>query len=495
MTNGNTILQTSPLDGQNIDAQGLAAAPKAKKRWKPSQFNVQVTTEEGWLLLWNSYTGSMNSFRPAQRDAILDLISPAGISSEEKGIVSYLAGRGFIIPHETNELRTIQYEFGREHYRNDRLELILLASEDCNFRCTYCYEDFKRGTMRPDVRQGVKNLVKSRLDTLRELEIWWFGGEPLYGMRAIDDLAPFFHEVSVERGIKLTSNMTTNGYLLTKDVADRLLAWGVTDFQITVDGMPDDHDRHRSARDGSSTFQVIFDNLQAMSERTEEFSIVIRINFDRENSPGLERFLALVKETFKNDPRFTIAFHAVGKWGGPNDADLATCGVDEARETHAKLKAAAKMLGLKIVGDQGLVGGAGVEVCYAARPYNFIVGSSGDLMKCTIDLDMKDHNIVGKLGTDGTLDLNTDKMALWTEPAFERDTGCQSCHIMAACQGIHCPKIRIDSGERPCPSVRRTAKQKMVEQFERKQGEPILTAQTLRAKEDQNVNNGDKKQV
>lgn len=423
----------------------------------------------------------MNGFHPKQRDAILELISPAGITREKKGIVKYLADRGFIIPHETNELRTIQYAFGREHYRNDRLELILLASEDCNFRCTYCYEDFRRGTMRPDVRQGVKRLVESRLDTLRELEIWWFGGEPLYGMRAIDDLAPFFHDIAKERGIKLTSNMTTNGYLLTKDVADRLLAWGVTDYQITVDGMPDDHDRHRSARDGSSTFQTIFNNLKAMSERDDSFSIVIRINFDRENAPGLTRFLALVKETFQEDPRFSIAFHAVGKWGGPNDADLATCGVDESRQTHEKLKNAAKTLGLKIVGDQGLIGGAGVEVCYAARPYNFIVGSSGDLMKCTIDLDKKDHNIVGKLNPDGTIDLDIDKMALWTEPAFERDSGCQSCHIMAACQGIHCPKIRIDSGERPCPSVRRTAKQKMMEQFECRQNGPDPKPQTFKA--------------
>src|SRR3712207_7092344 len=32
----------------------------------------------------------------------------------------------------------------------------LLASEDCNFRCTYCYEDFARGTMQPEVREGIK---------------------------------------------------------------------------------------------------------------------------------------------------------------------------------------------------------------------------------------------------------------------------------------------------------------------------------------------------
>jgi uncharacterized protein len=38
--------------------------------------------------------------------------------------------------------------------------------------------------------------------------------------------------------------------------------------------------------------------------------------------------------------------------------------------------------------------------------------------------------------------------------------------MLAACQGVHCPKIRIDSGERPCPGIRRTAKQEMVAFFE-----------------------------
>lgn len=90
-------------------------------------------------------------------------------------------------------------------------------------------------------------------------------------------------------------------------------------------------------------------------------------------------------------------------------------------------------------------------------------------MKCTIDLDKRDRNIVGVLSRDGTMQLDPDKFSLWTEPAFERDTGCQSCHMLPACQGIHCPQIRFDTGRAPCPGIRRTAKQEMVDFFEAKQ--------------------------
>ena len=40
----------------------------------------------------------------------------------------------------------------------------------------------------------------------------------------------------------------------------------------------------------------------------------------------------------------------------------------------------------------------------------------------TVDLDKEDRNVVGFLTEEGDLQLDTDKLALWTEPAFERDT-------------------------------------------------------------------------
>lgn len=462
------FLRRSPLDVISIPATD--PPPVAQRRFKPSRFNVQASTTDGWLLLWNTYTGSMNAFKPEKREAVLDLISQKGFSGSEEGISGYLKQRGYLVPMEADELRRVQYAFGQENHRNDRLELILLPSEDCNFRCTYCYESFRRGTMRPEVREGIKKLVEARADSLREMTVSWFGGEPLYGMEAIEELAPFLAEITERKGIDYFSHMTTNAYLLTGDVVDRLLSWRITDFQITLDGMPADHDRHRPRRDGGSTFQTIYDNLAKMAERDDEFSVVIRVNFAQSNVPGLESFLHLLQAKFRDDDRFTLSFHAVGRWGGGNDANLDVCGRSEAQAVHMRLKAAARTLGLQVTsGWRPGSGGLGSQVCYAVRPYNFIIGAHGDLMKCTIDLDNKDRNLVGKLLPDGTLDLDVDKMALWTEPAFERDSGCQSCHMLPACQGVHCPKIRMDTERAPCPGIRRTAKQEMLDYFEASQ--------------------------
>jgi uncharacterized protein len=112
------------------------------------------------------------------------------------------------------------------------------------------------------------------------------------------------------------------------------------------------------------------------------------------------------------------------------------------------------------------VSGFGNDACYAARPFNFIVGASGKLMKCTVALDKEDSNVVGRLTENGNLEIDRDKLALWTEPAFESDSKCQKCVILPACQGLHCPLVRMEENRSPCGSVRLNLKQALRETSE-----------------------------
>jgi uncharacterized protein len=459
LTSRFNILQQSPHDLE--PSEESFAEQAGVIRWAPSRYNVRATLEDGRLILWNTYRGSMSVFRPEQRSAIEGLLSQKGFEARSEGIVTYLHDRGFLIQAGTDEYRRIQLGFGQQHYRTDRLELILLASEDCNFRCEYCYEDFARGTMQPWVRSGVKKLLEKRLASLRSLSVLWFGGEPLYGLPAIEELAPFFLETAQANSLAFVSSMTTNGYLLTPDVADKLLSWNIRKFQITLDGAPEDHDRNRPARDGQGTFWTIFKNLQEMSRRPDPFFVDVRVNFDRGNYPRLGSFLELVDREFGNDKRFKVRFRAVGRWGGPNDPKLDICGEEEAGQVVQRLREEARRRGLNVTEDIRDVQGMGAQVCYAARPYNYIVGASGKLMKCTVDLDKHDRNVVGRITEDGDLRLDQDKMALWTEPAFEKDKKCQKCVVLPTCQGVYCPQIRIEENRSPCTPLRSSLKQEM----------------------------------
>ena len=454
------ILQQSPHDLVPPEEPKPLEEP-GMLRWVPSRYTVRATTGDGRLVLWNTFTGAMHILRPELRSAVETLLTKKGFAARSRGMVKFLHERGFLVPEGTDEYRRIQLGFGREHYRTDRLELILLASEDCNFRCQYCYEDFARGTMQPHVRAGVKRMVEKRLRQIRSLSVSWFGGEPLYGLAAIEDLAPFFASTAEKYDLHYTSGMTTNGYLLTPEVADKLLTWKINKFQVTIDGTPEDHDRNRPARDGGGTFWTIFQNLRALHQRAGEFKVNIRINFDQQNHTRMGEFLSMVQEEFGGDPRFQLLFRAVGKWGGPNDDHLSVCGTDEAERVALEMKHEARKKGLNITDDIRGVKGMGAQVCYAARPYNFIVGASGKLMKCTIDLDKFDRNVVGHLAEDGEIKIDQDKFALWTEPAFEKDGKCQKCVVLPICQGTYCPLIRIESGQSPCTPLRKVYKKEL----------------------------------
>lgn len=474
------ILQQSPHDfaPPTVD-DGPEVVPETAE-WIPSRYNVRATTEDGRLVLWNSFRGSLSVFPAEQREKILPLIRKSGFSGAAEGVVEYLVERGFLIRRGTDERRRLQLSFGRKHYQTDMLELILLSSEDCNFRCQYCYEEFARGTMEPWVRTAIKKALEKRLAGLRALRISWFGGEPLYGWPAIEDLAPFFDQKAKERDLFFGSHMTTNGYLLTPDVQERLLKWRVASYQITVDGSPEDHDCNRPTRDGQGTFHTIFDNLKALHRRSEEFRVNLRVNFDKNNYPRMDSFLDMVQAELGNDPRFRLQFQPVGRWGGPKDADLEVCGHQESRDIQRELKKTANERGMYLGSTLKDVK-VGSQVCYAARPYSYLIGATGKIMKCTVALDMKDYNIVGQITPEGEFDLDDDKYALWTEPAFENDGQCQKCVIVPTCQGMFCPMIRIENDRSPCPPSRLHLKDEMLQAVDLLDSRPRKVKAALRA--------------
>ena len=433
-----------------------------KQRWIPSHFNARTIGNDGRLILWNTLTGAISVFLPEDRDEVIAHLSHKGVRAPLDKFGEYLSRRGFLVREKTDEMALFRYRYAQQQWRNDVLQLILMATEDCNFRCVYCYEKFERGTMTPDARQGVRALVLQRAPYLKELGISWFGGEPLYGWEAIEELGPFFKDVADRHGLAYNPHMTTNAYLLSEERATKLLEWGCRHYQITIDGLPEDHDCKRVGRDGSPTYQVILDNLRSLRDRKEEeFFVIIRVNFDQQNVQRLGQFMEALSEDFSNDSRFQVRFRAVGKWGGARDDELSTCGIEEKRTAIRQLRARAGELHLSH--EAGIVGvsSPGSQVCYAARPYNFVVGATGKLMKCTVALYDVDANVVGQLHPDGTLELDDENMTKWVNPHFETDALCQKCYVLPGCQGAACPLTRVTNNQRSCCGVKSHLKEEM----------------------------------
>lgn len=195
-----------------------------------------------------------------------------------------------------------------------------------------------------------------------------------------------------------------------------------------------------------------------MQRRREDFHVMLRINFDRDNAPALDELLDILDRELHADPRFRLAFRNIQRWGGTADDQLNICTPDEASNIQWRMKEEARKRGLLLTGAIYHAGGLGAQVCYAARPNSFVIGATGKIMKCTIELDTNDRNIVGSIDEAGNLTLDDNKMSLWTEPAFESDGKCQKCVFVPSCQGMSCPLLRFQTNDSPCVSEKTTFK-------------------------------------
>jgi uncharacterized protein len=297
-----------------------------------------------------------------------------------------------------------------------------MPTEACNFRCVYCYEDFKYRRMEPWVVEAVRKWIASRAAGLRSLHLSWFGGEPLLARGVIRTLmgdARALHEKHAD--LAVTSNATTNGYLLTPAVLTELVDLGVDGYQISFDGPPEHHDRKRVLAGGGATFERIWGNLLAAREVARTFSITIRLHVDHENATDAPRFIEMVHEAFGGDGRFDLYIRGLSRLGGPNDDALAVFDRDEAPGFIEPLKEQARSLGLRLFEAD-----PGHSICYAARANSFVVRANGRLNKCTVALEEL-SNQVGMLREDGTVALKPAPMTLWMRGLRSGDAAALKC--------------------------------------------------------------------
>lgn len=436
-------------------APSLAGEEVPVTGWRRSRFTVVAAAPTREMLLYNSLSGALARI-PADSDGFVETAAAlaVGIGGPPRGVLAELALNGFFVPEDADEEAEVDALCREEHQAvQDRLELILMPTERCNFRCVYCAQSFAKGRMTQQVIDDVIALIRRRAPGLRFLRIGWFGGEPLVAADVIAEIGAAARRVCAEHGVVFSSGMATNGSLLTADVFAMLIDNEVRSFQITLDGAPVHHDRLRVMGDRQrGTFDTILAHLRGMKASTEQFRVTLRVNFDARSAQDMGALLDILETEFAGDERFGVDFHPVGRWGGPLDHTLAVCDRQEGGRLSFEHAGTAIGRGMAPFGLAGRLRPGGSK-CYAGRPYAFVIGSDGTVYKCTVAFD-DPVNQIGRLGAGGELQIDGDKHARWTGQGAEADPGCRSCSFAPSCQGNACPLARIRTGERACPSIK-----------------------------------------
>lgn len=291
---------------------------------------------------------------------------------------------------------------------NSRLDLILFATEKCNFRCTYCYENFGHGRMKHPVVQGVKRLLSFRSSELEHLSIAWFGGEPLLARNVIQNVMGYVRTLqSRHQQLQCSSNITTNGWLLSRPVLEQLVESGVTSFQVTFDGPRQWHDRRRLRAGGQGTFDRIWSNLLALRKSRSDFTVHIRVHVDAENQVDIPEFIDQCRAGFTGDHRYRLFIRPLSRLGGAGDSELKTLNCEENEEVFDRLRCLTEAGGLEQLKPEDTPG-----VCYASRTNAFVVRADGRVGKCSVALEHP-SNQVGRINPDGTLTLDDGLLLPW----------------------------------------------------------------------------------
>jgi uncharacterized protein len=341
----------------------------------------------------------------------------------------------------------------------NHLELRLFATEKCNFRCVYCYEDFELGRMEKWVRDGIKNLMAQRCATgLRSLYVSWFGGEPLMALEVIEDIEAYRQILRQQYPDLLLarSGITTNGYLLTPDVLSKLVGLGVQEYQITLDGSPTFHNTTRLRADGAGTFAQIYDNLLAASKTDLDFGVDIRMHLHSANIDDVRNTLtARLIQDFAHDTRFRLHPISIGNYGGAfekNPIKTTTRQLaDESRAQILKQFADARSghtvpvtLAQPTTANPITTSEGAAEVCYAAASNSFAIRANGTLIKCTTALDDPRNNI-GTIKPTGELDIDPDLVKMWMGGFLSGNKGELACPLHKV------KKLPVPAGKRVIP--------------------------------------------
>ena len=307
----------------------------------------------------------------------------------------------------------------------NRLFLILLPTEACNFRCIYCYEKRENGRMEAPVLQGVKNLLTRRAANLEVLRIAWFGGEPLLARDIIEEVHRHVQGLLEEHSqIRFSADITTNAYLLSREVFEDLLKCGVTQYQISFDGPREWHDRKCMLPGGKGTFTRIWDHVTALRDVPGEFKVILRIHVDEDNAEAIPDFITRCRDVFGGDPRFQFFIRALSRLGGSRDHQIRALEGGLQDKRIEALRKLASSMGLNEYCSQ-----TPFTLCYAVQGNCFVVRADGRINKCTVSLEHPE-NQMGRLHENGTMTLNRERMLVWMRGLFSGDSEVLRCQLI-----------------------------------------------------------------
>ncbi len=170
--------------------------------------------------------------------------------------------------------------------------LCLHVAHVCNLNCSYCFASQgrfhgERALMSFETGRSAIDFLIEHSGTRHNLEVDFFGGEPLMNWDVVKKIVEYARSVEKEHGKNIRFTLTTNGMLIDDDVID-FSNREMHNVVLSLDGRKEVHDRFRTDYAGRGSWDVIVPKFQKLVEARGGKNYYMRGTFTHANPDFLE---------------------------------------------------------------------------------------------------------------------------------------------------------------------------------------------------------------
>lgn len=181
--------------------------------------------------------------------------------------------------------------------------LCLHVAHDCNLACKYCFAgegEYKgdRALMSYEVGKRAFDFLVENSGTRHNLEVDFFGGEPLMNWDVVKQLVAYGHELEKTHDKKFRFTLTTNGVLLDDEVME-FANREMSNVVLSLDGRKEVHDRLRTTANGKGSYDLIVPKFIKMAESRGQKDYYIRGTYTHYNTDFTSDILHMADLGFK----------------------------------------------------------------------------------------------------------------------------------------------------------------------------------------------------
>ena len=181
--------------------------------------------------------------------------------------------------------------------------LCLHIAHDCNLACRYCFAgegeyQGDRSLMSYEVGKKALDFLVANSGSRRNLEVDFFGGEPLLNFDVVKKLVAYGREIEKEKDKHFRFTLTTNGVLLNDDIIE-FANQEMDNIVLSIDGRKEVHNHMRPFKNGTGSYDFIIDKFKKVAESRNQQKYYVRGTFTHNNLDFSKDVLHLADLGFK----------------------------------------------------------------------------------------------------------------------------------------------------------------------------------------------------